>query len=118
MKTTHKLFLTALMIMIAQYTFANKTVKNDQTDLKKFRKHVISQIAFPTKIKNADGQEVTVYFEINNDLKAEICKIETDNPEIEKFIKTEFEEMEIPAEYTKVNESYSIKIKFNIKKNS
>jgi hypothetical protein len=84
----------------------------------KFRKHLISQIAFPSKIKNADGQQVTVYFEINADLKPEICKVETNNPAIEKFIRAEFESMEIPAEYSQLNQTYSIKIKFNFNQNS
>ena len=118
MKTTQKLIATILLVIITQFTFANAPGKNEQTDIIKFRKHVIEQIAFPTKIKNADGQVVTVYFEINKDFKAEICKVETDNFEIEKFIRKEFESMQIPSEYTKVNECYSIKIKFNINKNS
>jgi predicted RND superfamily exporter protein len=118
MKTTTKLFATLLLIVIVQFAFASKPIKNDQTDLVKFRKHIISQIAFPSKIKNADGQQVTVLFEINQDMKAEICKIETENPAIEKFIRSEFESMEIPSQYTKINEPYSIKIKFNLNKNN
>lgn len=113
MKTTEKLLATLLLVIMAQFAFANKPVKNDQTDLVKFRKHLISQIGFPSKIKNAGGQEVTVYFEINKDLQPEICKVETENPEIEKFIRSEFESMQLPAEYSKINESYNIKIKFN-----
>jgi len=113
MKTTQKLLGTLLLVIIAQFAFASKPLKNDQTDLVKFRKHLISQIGFPSKIKNAIGQQVTVYFEINKDLQPEICKVETDNPEIEKFIRAEFENMQLPAEYSKINESYWIKIRFN-----
>jgi hypothetical protein len=118
MKTTQKLFATLLLVIMAQVTFAKEPIKNDQTDLVKFRKHIISQIAFPSKIKNADGQQVTVLFEINKDLKAEICKVETENPAIEKFIRAEFESMQLPAEYSKINETYRIKIKFNQNKSN
>jgi hypothetical protein len=118
MKTTHKLFATLLLVVMAQITFAKEPIKNDQTDLVKFRKHLISQIGFPTKIKNADGKQVTVFFEINKEWQPEICKIETESPEIEKFIRAEFESMQLPAEYSKINESYSIKIKFNQNKSN
>lgn len=118
MKTTQKLIATLMLVILAQFTFAGNESNNQQSKLAKFRKHLISQIAFPSKIKNANGKEVTVYFEINADLKPEICKVETDNPEIEKFIRAEFESMEIPAEYSKLNQSYSIKIKFNYDQNS
>lgn len=117
MKTTQKLIGVLLLVILAQFTFANNPNKKDQTDMVKFRKHLISQIAFPSKIKNADGQQVTVYFEINADLKPEICKVETNNPAIEKFIRAEFESMEIPAEYSQLNQTYSIKIKFNFNQN-
>jgi hypothetical protein len=118
MKTTKKMIGTLLLVIITQITFAGNSIKNDQTDLVKFRKHLISQIGFPSKIKNADGQQVTVFFEISKDLKAEICRIETESPEIEKFIRAEFESMELPAAYSKINESYSIKIKFNQNKSN
>jgi len=118
MKTTQKLFATLLLVIMAQITFAKEPIKNDQTDLLKFRKHLISQIGFPSKIKNAHGQQVTVFFEINKDLQPEICKIETESPAIEKFIRAEFESMHLPAEYSKINETYSIKIKFNQDKNN
>jgi hypothetical protein len=118
MKTTQKLLPTLLLLVMAQIAFAKEPIKNDQTDLLKFRKHLISQIGFPSKIKNADGQQVTVFFEINKELKAEICRIETESPEIEKFIRAEFESMELPAAYSKINESYSIKIKFNQNKSN
>ncbi len=113
MKTTHKLFATLLLVIMAQITFAKEPIKNDQTDLVKFRKHLISQIGFPSKIKNVDGQQVTVFFEINEELQPQICKIETENPAIEKFIRAEFETMHLPADYSKINVTYSIKIKFN-----
>jgi hypothetical protein len=118
MKTTHKLIATLLLVIVAQFTFAKNTDKNEKTDLVKLRKHLISQIGTPTKIKNADGKEVKVIFEINTALKAEICSIETEDAAIEKFIRAEFEAMELPAEYSKINEPYSIKIKFNLNKNS
>jgi hypothetical protein len=118
MKTTKKMIGTLMLVIIAQITFAGNPIKNDQTDLVKLRKHLISQIGFPSKIINADGKQVTVFFEINKELKAEICKIETESPEIEKFIRAEFESMQLPAEYSKINESYSIKIKFNQNKSN
>ena len=118
MKTTQKLITTLLSVIVSQFTFAKNTDKNEQTDLIKLRKHVISQIASPSKIKNANGKEVKVIFEINAALKAEICSIETEDAAIEKFIRAEFEAMELPAEYSKINERYSIKIKFNLNKNS
>jgi hypothetical protein len=118
MKATKKLIGVLLLVILTQITFANNPNKKGQTDLVKFRKHLISQIAFPSKIKNANGQQVTVYFEINADLKPEICQIETDNPAIEKFIRAEFETIQIPEEYSQLNQIYSIKIKFNFNQNS
>jgi len=117
MKTTQKLLATLVLVILAQITFASTPAKNDQNDLVNFRKHLISQIDFPSKIKNADGQQVTVLFEINDEFQPVICKIETEHPEIEKFIRAEFERMELPAKFTKTNETYSIKIKFTKKNN-
>ena len=113
MKTTQKLIATLLMILLVQFTFANPNNTIEPNDLTKFRKQIISQISFPSKIKNANGQEVTVYFEINSNLQPEICKIETQSEEIEKFIRKEFEAMKLPKKYSKVNEVYSLKIKFH-----
>lgn len=112
MKTTQKLIATFCLVILAQLSFAGNSSKEDQSDFKKFRKYLISQIAFPSKIQNADGQQVTVYFEINEEQRPVICRIETNNPEIEKFIRAEFENIQLPADYSKMNEIYSIKIKF------
>jgi hypothetical protein len=112
MKTTTKFFATAFLVLIGQIVFAFNPNKIETNDLVKFRKHIINQIAFPSKISNANGQEVTVYFEINEELKPEICKIETENVEIEKFIRTEFETMKLPETFSNINQAYSIKIKF------
>lgn len=113
MKTTKKLFGTLLLVIITQFAFADKNIKSNQSDIVKLRKHLISQIAFPSEIKNVSGKEATVFFEINKDLKPEICEVESAYPEIEKFIRAEFENMQLPAEYAKINERYGIKIKFN-----
>lgn len=113
MKTSQKLIATLLLVVCVQFSFAAHPIKMEVNDLSKFRKHIISQIAFPSKIQNANGQEVTVFFEINNELKPEICHIETNNSEIEKFIRSEFESMKLPERFSKINESYSIKIKFH-----
>ena len=91
-----------MLVIIAQITFAGNPIKNDQTDLVKLRKHLISQIGFPSKIKNADGKQVTVFFEINVLLKSltrvskfthscpfkNTCKLvsNTNNMNIQQFI--------------------------------
>ena len=86
-------------------------------DLNKFRKHIISQIGFPEKVKHAVGEEVSVLFKINKDMQPEICAVETNNPSMEQFIRSEFEEIKLPEEFHAGNEVYSIKIKFHESKN-
>ena len=118
MKTTKKLIGTLLLLIVAQFAFANYPVKDEQASISKFRKYLIRQIGNPTHVKNANGQQVTVYFEINSEYKAEICNVVTDNPEIEKFIRAEFENMVFPEAYTSLHKLYSIQIKFVKSNNS
>lgn len=119
MKTTKKLsallFIALLMNMNVSKAGTEENCR--PFDLNKFRKHIISQIGFPEKVKHAVGEEVSVLFKINKDMQPEICAVETNNPSIEQFIRSEFEEIKLPEEFHAGNEVYSIKIKFHESKN-
>lgn len=119
MKTTKKLSALLFIALLMNINVSHAGTEDNcrKFDLNKFRKHIISQIGFPEKVKHAVGEEVSVLFKINKDMQPEICAVETNNPSIEQFIRSEFEEIKLPEEFHAGNEVYSIKIKFHESKN-
>jgi hypothetical protein len=119
MKTTKKLSALLFIALLMNINVSHAGTEDNcrPFDLNKFRKHIISQIGFPEKVKHAVGEEVSVLFKINKDMQPEICAVETNNPSMEQFIRSEFEEIKLPEEFHAGNEVYSIKIKFHESKN-
>ena len=118
MKTTQKFFGTIALVLIAQFVLAVTPAKTDLSQATKLRKEIISQLAFPKQIQQANGKKVSVYFEVNENYKIDICKIETEDAEIEKFVRKQFEEMNLSGKEYQSNIIYKIDIKFNLKGNN
>ncbi len=116
MKSTKKLLLVCLFALTAHISLSAPKAYPSKTIEMKFRKKIISQLKFPKEIVNADGAEAKVFFTIDETYHPQIITVESNHPEVEKYIRQDFERVQAPEEYCSPHETYFIRIKYRLEK--
>ena len=91
-----------------------KNVGSD-LELRKIKKQLDAQIAFPKKLKTAEFHEnATVVFSLDENGKATLEEVQTENTELKKYIEQEFESISIKTNSDYLNRKFKVNVNFKV----